>query len=142
MMKTLTTYSLGIMFSLLLMLPATGQAQNFVYMPLDPAFGGSPINYSWLLNSANTQNPYKSGPSFNFNRNPLSNFKQTLQRRVLSQLTRQILQKRFGKIELKKPSNYQFGQFNINIIPGQKGVKINIYDNKTGQQTSVTIPNF
>ncbi|MCK5278996.1 MAG: curli production assembly protein CsgF, partial [Cyclobacteriaceae bacterium] len=31
-------------------------AQDFVYQPVNPAFGGNPYNYSWLLGQAQAQN--------------------------------------------------------------------------------------
>jgi curli production assembly/transport component CsgF len=135
-------YSFGLMCFIVAVAAGTGRAQDFVYTPLDPAFGGSPLNYSWLMNSAKAQNPYQITPSFSFNQNPLQNFQQSLQRRILSQLTQKILQKRFGNINLKQPNNYQFGDFNINIVPAPNGLQININDNSTGKQTTVTIPNF
>ena len=31
-------------------------AQDFVYQPINPAFGGNPYNYSWMLAQAQAQN--------------------------------------------------------------------------------------
>jgi curli production assembly/transport component CsgF len=141
-MKKITLYTLGFLLSIFLAGAGSAAAQDFIYTPLDPAFGGSYLNYSWLMSSAKAQNPYQTTPAFGFNQNPLDNFKQSLQRQVLSGLTQQILRKRFGKISLKKPSNYQFGEFSISILPESNGINININDNSTGQQTTVTIPKF
>jgi curli production assembly/transport component CsgF len=123
-------------------MPLAGFGQDFVYQPINPAFGGNYLNYSWLLNSANAQNKFKSTPDYGFNQNPLDNFKQSLQRQVLSTLTRKVLQDRFGDINLNKKSSYQFGEFSINIVPGDQGININIADNDNGKQTTVTIPDF
>ncbi|HYW34248.1 MAG TPA: curli assembly protein CsgF [Balneolaceae bacterium] len=141
-MKRILSYSFILIIPLFILLPQKGRAQDFVYTPKDPAFGGSYLNYSWLLNSANAQNLYQKSSNFGFNQNPLQNFQQTLQEQVLSQLTQKVIQQRFGKINLKKKSSYQFGQFSINVIPGSNGVNINISDNSSGQQTTITIPNF
>ena len=35
------------------------RAQDFVYTPINPAFGGGYYNYSWLMNSANSQNQHQ-----------------------------------------------------------------------------------
>ena len=37
----------------------TFQAQQFVYKPTNPAFGGDTFNYNWLLSSAAAQNQFK-----------------------------------------------------------------------------------
>jgi curli production assembly/transport component CsgF len=141
-MKKRTLYTLGLLLSIFLAGAGNAAAQDFIYTPLDPAFGGSYLNYSWLMSSAKAQNPYQATSTFGFNQNPLDNFKQSLQRQVLSGLTQQILRKRFGKISLQKPNNYQFGEFSISILPESNGINININDNSTGQQTTVTIPKF
>lgn len=90
-MKKKISYSAGFVLLLLLSVPGISFGQNFVYQPLDPAFGGSYLNYSWLLSSANAQNPYKGGKSFSFFQNPLENFQRRVQRQVLGQLTQQII---------------------------------------------------
>jgi curli production assembly/transport component CsgF len=123
-------------------MPVAGFGQDFVYEPVNPAFGGSYLNYSWLMNSAKAQNKFQSTPDYSFNQNPLDNFQQSLQRQVLSSLTQKVLRDRFGDIDLSKKSSYELGQFSININPGSEGIDINISDNSTGKQTTVTIPDF
>jgi len=46
---TILTFLLGIV---------PNYAQQMVYKPMNPAFGGDGYNYQWLLSSANAQNPY------------------------------------------------------------------------------------
>ena len=119
----------------------SAHSQDFVYQPMNPAFGGSPVNYSWMLNSANQQNKFQGGSGFS-RRDPLANFEQSLQRQVLSQLTRQIIGDRFGEgnIDLSEQNTYEFGEFNIRINPGSDGVQINIQNILSGESTSITIP--
>jgi len=142
MNRLVTTFlAAGILAGLMLLAPGQSEAQDFVYKPTNPAFGGSPVNYSWMLNSANTQNKFK-GSGGGFSRDPLANFEQSLQRQVLSQLTRQIIGDRFGEgnIDLSERSNFEFGEFNISINPGPDGVSINIQNILSGESTTVTIP--
>jgi curli production assembly/transport component CsgF len=141
-MKKIAAYSSGFILLFLFLTPMAGFGQDFVYQPTNPAFGGNYLNYSWLLNSAKAQNKFQSTPDYSFNENPLDNFKQSLQRQILSTLTQKVLQNRFGDIDLSKKSSYQFGEFSINIVPGGEGVDINIADNNNNKQTTVTIPNF
>ena len=44
------------LFFVLLFVAGKAYAQDFVYTPKNPAFGGNPYNYSWLLSSAQAQN--------------------------------------------------------------------------------------
>lgn len=127
--------------SVILGISTTAKAQDFVYQPKNPAFGGSYANYSWLMNSANQQNKFQGGRS-GFSRDPLANFEESLQRQVLSQLTRQIIGDRFGEdnINLDEQSSYEFGEFNINVNPGPDGVSIDIQNILSGESTSITIP--
>ncbi|SHF32953.1 curli production assembly/transport component CsgF [Fodinibius roseus] len=127
--------------SVILGISTTAKAQDFVYQPKNPAFGGSYANYSWLMNSANQQNKFQGGRS-GFSRDPLANFEESLQRQVLSQLTRQIIGDRFGEdnINLDEQSSYEFGEFNINVNPGPDGVSIDIRNILSGESTSITIP--
>lgn len=37
------------------------QATELVYTPVNPSFGGNPLNGSWLLNNAQSQNDHDSG---------------------------------------------------------------------------------
>lgn len=142
MMKNLLTIFSTTLVLLLFMQPGAVQAQDFVYQPKNPAFGGSPINYQWMLNSANAQNQYEGGQDFGFNRNPLDDFQNSLQRQILSQLTRDIIQERFGDVDLSQENSFQFGEFSIDILPGPNGIEISIFNQSSGEQTTVTIPNI
>ncbi|HLR26382.1 MAG TPA: curli assembly protein CsgF [Fodinibius sp.] len=141
-MKTLISSTLPLLLMLLFMSPKEALAQDFVYQPKNPAFGGSPINYQWLLSSANAQNQYEGGGGFGFNRDPMADFQQSLQRQILSQLTRDVIRDRFGDIDLSKANTFEFGEFSIDIVPGPNGIDINILNISTGEQTTVTVPNI
>jgi len=120
----------------------TVQAQDFVYNPINPAFGGAYYNYSWLMNSANTQNEHQETYDRFGRDDPLADFENQLQRQVLSQLTREIVLERFGEVNLQEENSFSFGEYNINIRPGSDGISIGILNEFTGEETSVTIPNY
>ena len=54
-MKQHTYISLGTLFGSLL-LCAAANATELVYTPINPSFGGSPLNGAWLLGNAQAQN--------------------------------------------------------------------------------------
>ena len=123
-----------------LLLAPGAQAQDFVYTPRNPAFGGNPLNYSNFLNGANAQNKFQRVSSFG-QRNTLEDFQESLQRQILSQLTRQIVTEQFGSdLNLQQENNFEFGEFNISINPRGDGVSILIRNNFTGESTNITIP--
>ncbi len=141
-MKKILTSTATLFLLMLFAATNTANAQDFVYTPTNPAFGGSYLNYSWLLNSANAQNKYEESGGFGFNRDPLADFQSSLQRQILSQLTRDIIQERFGDVDLSQQNRFEFGEFSIDIIPGANGIEINIFNTSTGESTTVTIPNI
>lgn len=119
------------------------QAQNFVYTPKNPAFGGNPINFQWLNSSANTQNEFSESGRSAFERDPLADFEQSLQRQVLSQITRNIVGNQLGlDSDFSEDSRFEFGEFTIEVTPGTDGVQIRIFNILTGDETNITIPNF
>jgi curli production assembly/transport component CsgF len=121
-------------------------AQDFTYTPKNPAFGGNPYNYSWLLSSAQAQDTYKaaaddSDPYSYYGSNPVDDFAESLNRQILSQLSRQIVAKQFGEDALAE-GTYVLGDYQIDIGNASGGLNITIVDNTTGATTTVTVPYF
>ncbi len=125
----------------LLALAPSVAAQQLTYQPTNPAFGGSPLNYNWMLQSAQLQNQFKEEPANRFTRDPLADFEQSLQRQILNQLGRELISNRFGDLDLTKPGTFNLGDFQIEVIPGIDGVSIRIFNLLTGEETIVTVPN-
>lgn len=140
-MKYLLCYLLfGFLF--LLYSPAA-QGQDFVYRPINPAFGGNYLNYQWLLSSAQAQSEFKEVvPERDiYRRDPLEDFQSSLSRQLLNQISRQVMTDQFGEGSLDD-GNYVFGNFEIEVTSGVDGLIINILDTTTGGETTITIPHF
>jgi len=119
-------------------------AQDLVYQPKNPAFGGNPYNYSWLMSSAQAQNDIKETSSSSYSpysSDPLKDFSASLNRQILSQLSRQIVAKQFGEDALSA-GTYVLGDYQIEVGDQADGLNITILDNKTGSQTTVSVPYF
>jgi curli production assembly/transport component CsgF len=119
-------------------------AQDLVYTPKNPAFGGNPYNYSWLMSSAQAQNDIKENTSSAYSpysTDPLKDFSESLNRQILSQLSRQIVAKQFGEDALTA-GTYVLGDYQIEVGDQADGLNITILDNKTGSQTTVSVPYF
>ncbi len=122
------------------------KGQDFVYTPKNPAFGGNPYNYSWMLSSAQAQDTYKAptegSDSYGYyGSDPVDDFSESLNRQILSQLSRQIVARQFGEDALSEGS-YLLGDYQIDINNESGGLNITILDNTTGATTNVTVPYF
>jgi len=119
-----------------------GKSQQLVYKPVNPAFGGDTFNYQWLLSSANAQNPFdeKNDYSNLLDRvNSLDSFTQSLNRQILSELSRKLFDEQFGDGNIK-PGNYLFGSLYLQITNTNQGLLINILDTSNGDQSEIVIP--
>jgi len=118
--------------------------QDLVYRPINPAFGGETFNYQWLLNSAQAQNLIEEPENENFSfdtGSDLENFAETLNRSILSQISRQVTTSQFGETGLEEGS-YTIGNFQIDVDNTAEGLSITILDTALGEQTQVIIPFF
>lgn len=116
-------------------------AQQLVYIPNNPSFGGSPLNGSWMFNEAQSQNGFTSGVTSSslLQNDPLAEFKDNLNRQILSQLSRNLVSSLFGENGLEQ-GRYEIGDFIIDITPGTDGITILINDLSTGGQTTIIVP--
>lgn len=141
-MKRFTQHAAAALFAALLFAAGPAQAQQFVYQPENPAFGGAAVNYQWMLSSAQAQQR-QNDRSGSFTRDPVADFQQSLQRQVLAQLSRELIQSRFGEdLDLSQEGHYDLGDFTIDVVPGLDGVDIRILNTATGAESTVTIPSF
>ncbi|MBB4807743.1 curli production assembly/transport component CsgF [Chryseobacterium defluvii] len=119
-----------------------GRSQQLVYKPINPAFGGDTFNYQWLLSSANAQNQFDEKNDFGSlldDLEGLDSFSQSLNRQVLSELSRKLFEDQFGEGSIK-PGNYLFGSLYLQITTTAQGLLINILDTDTGEQSEIVIP--
>lgn len=117
-------------------------AQDFVYQPINPAFGGNPYNYNWLLGQAESQNFFEEeGEDLDAEEDPLANFQEDLNRQVLNEITRELYQNQFGEDGLTE-GFYQFGSYEIDVSPITEGMQVRIIDIFTGSETTVIVPYY
>jgi curli production assembly/transport component CsgF len=96
-----------------------------------------------MLNSANQQNPYGGESQFSrFQDDPLANFEQQLQRQVLDQLSRQIIEDRFEGVDLTEEGRFDFQNFTVEVNPGPRGINIRVFNKDTGESSTIDIPRF
>jgi len=126
-----------------LLAAAPVQAQDFVYRPHNPAFGGSPVNFSWLFQGAQAQKDFEEDRP-DFRRDPLQNFQDQLQRRILNELSREIVGTRIGEsgINFSEEGRFEFGDFFVEVVEGPDGLRIQIVNALTGDESTVTVPSL
>jgi len=117
-------------------------AQQLVYEPLNPAFGGNPYNYSWMLSSATSQNKLTAAQQPREEQSELERLGENLNRQLLSQISRTLLQEQlegFGSFD--QEGTFTYGTLNLEIYRSSEGLVINILDTATGEETQIIIPN-
>lgn len=117
-------------------------ATELVYTPVNPAFGGSPLNGAVLLNAAQAQNKHKDPDDLSSqlaNRTPLQQFNDSLQRSILSQLASAATSSVISNGRLI-PGTVQTGDFTIVISDMGGGMlRITTTDKVTGASTTFQV---
>lgn len=128
--------------------PAILHASELVYNPTNPAFGGAPSYGSYYLSSAqaqdDTKDPDARDPLAALNRDPLSNFEETLERQILTQIARRIVNEAFGDADgVGDGGIYIAGDFSIEIITtNPDALVLEVTDLNTGDITYIEVPYF
>ena len=120
----------SILLILFLVVSSYGFGQQLVYTPKNPAFGGDPFNYTWLLNSANAQNGFQDD-------NGLGDFGLD---GLNDSLNNQLLGDQFGG-DLPELGTSTDGNLEFEVFESTEGLVINILDITTGEQTQIIVPN-
>ena len=118
------------------------QAQDMVYRPKNPAFGGDTFNYNWLLSSAQSQNLIEDPALSALDEDStLDDFAESLNRQLLNQLSRELVTTQFGEDGLTE-GTFTLGDFQVDVTTSLEGLVISIFDIVAGEQTQVIIPFF
>ena len=119
------------MYILMLGMSVYGYAQQLTYTPKNPAFGGDPFNYTWMLNSANAQNPFSDEQLGLQGLEDLTG---------LDNLLNNQFQNQFGT-DVPELGTSRSGNFEYEVFESTEGLVINVLDILTGEQTQIIIPN-
>ena len=116
------------------------QAQDLVYEPINPSFGGNPFNSAHLLAIANAQNDFDPPAPEASSESELDSFVRSLQSRLLSSLSTQVANAIFGE-DAQDEGRIVFGDQTIEFVRTLDGIQLTITD-ADGSQTVITIPVF
>lgn len=111
-------------------------AQDLVYTPVNPSFGGNPLNSSHLLGVANAQNDY-SAPPPKFD--AAEQFRRQLQTRLFAAVSAKITDAIFGE-NAQDTGTVQFDGQTISWTRSGDQVRVVIRDDITGGETIIEVP--
>lgn len=134
-MKRTEQKTIGVLLAGLL-ISASATATELVYTPVNPSFGGSPLNGAWLLGNAQAQNDTKDpdalGRSGINGTSTLSRFTSQLESRLLSDL--------LGDVRDGKTGSITTNDFIVNILNDDIGnLVVSITDRLTGEVSEIII---
>ncbi|MCE9789694.1 MULTISPECIES: curli assembly protein CsgF [Shewanella] len=113
------------------LLAFSGQATELVYTPINPSFGGNPLNGSFLLNKAQAQNDNQpSGNEKDF----VTRFKESLERNIINSITRGVAD---GDIT---DGVYDTGDYRVEVASTGSGVMLTITNLLSGEVTVIEMP--
>jgi curli production assembly/transport component CsgF len=115
-------------------------AQDIVYTPVNPSFGGNPFNSNHLLGIANAQNDF-TNPASSSSSSQADIFARQLQSRLLSALSSQIVTAIFGD-NPQESGTISFGGQTVRFIRSLTEVTITIINDDTGEETVIVVPTF
>tara|TARA_R110000850_G_scaffold1643_4_gene8939 strand:+ start:941 stop:1366 length:426 start_codon:yes stop_codon:yes gene_type:complete len=115
-------------------------AQDIVYEPVNPSFGGNPFNSNHLLGIANAQNDFRD-PRSTSTSSQADIFARQLQSRLLSSLSSQIVDAIFGD-NPQEQGTISFGGQTIMFFRSLDSVTLTITNDDTGEETKIVVPLF
>lgn len=108
---------------------------------INPNFGGSSFNGAPLLSNASAQNKYKD-PDSSRSSSSAESFKERLDRSILSQLSRRLVNNSFGEDGEILEGVIETGVNTISIEEIGTGSLVTIVNNETGETTVIEVPGF
>lgn len=119
---------------------APALAQDVVYRPISPTFGGNPFNSNHVLGVANANNDTRDPRAANTN-SQADIFARQLQSRLLSSLSSQIVDAIFGD-NPQESGTISFGGQTIEFFRSLDEVTLIIRNDETGEETRIVVPLF
>ncbi len=134
-MNRLQQKTTGILLAGLLLSSAV-TATELVYTPVNPSFGGSPLNGAWLLGSAQAQNDTKDPDAIDRSSlggtSALDRFTSQLESRLLGDLLNDARDGKTGSVTTD--------DFIVNVINDDLGnLVVSITDRLTGEVSEIVI---
>nr|WP_259399509.1 curli assembly protein CsgF [Pseudoalteromonas sp. SR41-4] len=128
----------------MILLPLSVSATELVYTPINPSFGGSPLNASMLLNKAQAQNKHKAPI---IEQSYAEKFQDSLERTYLNRMVREITDIAFGEdIDesiFNQDSIFLSGDYEIQVITSTvDSITVRITNTNDNSVVVIEVPRF
>lgn len=123
--------------SILLATCSQARADELVYTPINPSFGGNPFNSGHLLGVANAQNDYSAPRT---KETQAEQFVRLLQSRLLSAVASQVSDAIFGD-DAQPSGQIVYDNQHVQWETLGDSIRLLITDTTTGAVTEIIIPN-
>ena len=132
------------MSAVILISMSHAHASELVYTPINPSFGGSPLNGSMLLNKAQSQNKHKAPIN---EKSYAEKFQDSLERAYINRMVREITDLAFGEgvddSIFNQDSIFMSGDYEIQVLTsGVDSITVQITNTVTGEVVVVEVPRF
>ncbi|GIU07861.1 MULTISPECIES: curli assembly protein CsgF [unclassified Shewanella] len=124
-MKIIKTVAIGLVIA-----TGTAQATQLTYTPVNPNFGGSYLNGSYLLSNASAQNQHSGGSSY-VPPSALDRLASSLESRLMSQL--------FNDAANGGEGYLRTDDFEIQVVNEDGALLVHITDVLTGETTIIEV---
>jgi curli production assembly/transport component CsgF len=130
------TLSLAVLFGTVV-IASHAYADDLIYTPINPSFGGNPFNSAHLLGVANAQNDYEPPKT---RESQADQFVRMLQSRLLSSLASRVSDAILGE-GAQPTGEIVYGSQTVRWETLIDSIRLTIIDASTGAQTEIVIPN-
>lgn len=113
-------------------------ATELVYTPVNPSFGGNPLNGSWLLGNAQAQNDTKDPDAID--RASLTG--QSALDRFASQLEARLLSNLLSDLDDANTGTLTTDDFIVNIVNDAGNLTVHITDRLTGEVSEISVSGY
>lgn len=127
-------------------------SSELIYTPINPSFGGNPLNGSFLLGKAQSQNKHKAPVS---RKTYAEKFQESLERAYINKLVREITDISFNQTcdpaadpncepsLFAQDSTFVSGDYEIQVLTsGSDSITVQITHVETGEITLIEVPRF
>jgi len=121
-----------------LLLSAGASATELVYTPVNPSFGGSPLNGAWLLGNAQAQNNKKDPDAID--RSSLAGT--SALDRFTSQLESRLLADLLNKMDDPNGGSLITDDFIVNVVNLDGNLTVEITDRLTGEVSEISVNGY
>ena len=132
------------------MFPLCASARDLVYQPVNPAFGGSPLNGPFILGQAQANNyrflespdskrQRRQQEATNLTNDPAAQFQRQITSSLLSQIASTIGQQILGE-NARDSGRFSVGGTTVDFLRVGGQIVVDINEGATGGRTQITLP--